>query len=415
MKNKTLFIFIVGFLLLWALGLAFAQGTGRLASHAIWGVTVTGDGANAYTSKIPRTWINPTANTAAYTIHVALQTYVVERCSYGGGFYTLIRERQRYRVRIIDNAQNTTIVERDFLGPAPGRCENIERFFGSTLYRTGGLPNDPAEFERWIKGYERRLTPPDPTATPTNYPQLPLADGAIFGTWLEKGDTLPQSQFSLYRGVFPPEWLARTEAEAFYVLTFSLDRQKGNNCTYGRTSVGTERYRLRVEVRRKDNNALARETTLYGAYPTCPANNPNRTVLLGELPHPAQFARWVGQSTQLAPPTPTRTPTLSPTPTLTPTLTKTPTPTLSPTPLVIPDDAPVVTVRSDSINLRAAPSTSAAVLGVARRGTSLTVLGRNAAGDWLQVVTEDQRLAWAFADLLNLGDLDVMSVPEAQF
>src|SRR5690606_25291431 len=44
-----------------------------------------------------------------------------------------------------------------------------------------------------------------------------------------------------------------------------------------------------------------------------------------------------------------------------------------------------VTVKNVSLNVRSGPGTGYAVIGKAAAGQTLTVQGRNAAGDWLQI------------------------------
>ena len=58
------------------------------------------------------------------------------------------------------------------------------------------------------------------------------------------------------------------------------------------------------------------------------------------------------------------------------------TPVAVPPTLPLPADAPTGTVGVVSLNVREAPSTSAAILGKLSNATTVTLLGRNAAGDW---------------------------------
>jgi hypothetical protein len=79
------------------------------------------------------------------------------------------------------------------------------------------------------------------------------------------------------------------------------------------------------------------------------------------------------------PPTETRAP--SPTPTRAPTSTPTPLP-------------PTLRVTADLLNVRETPSTDAQILARLNAGDTLPVVGRNIAGDWLQVRLKDGRLGW---------------------
>ena len=81
-------------------------------------------------------------------------------------------------------------------------------------------------------------------------------------------------------------------------------------------------------------------------------------------------------------------PTPSSTPTATPTriATSTPTPTLTPT---TPAPTNVGHVTSNGLNVRQGPDLTFGVLRTLQQGVRLTVLGQNAAGDWLYVRLED--------------------------
>jgi uncharacterized protein YgiM (DUF1202 family) len=74
---------------------------------------------------------------------------------------------------------------------------------------------------------------------------------------------------------------------------------------------------------------------------------------------------------------------------------------------VMPDAAaaePVAATASTNANLRAAPSTSAAIRGGVSAGDTLTITGRNEAGDWFAIQTADQQTAWLWGDLLTADD-----------
>lgn len=93
------------------------------------------------------------------------------------------------------------------------------------------------------------------------------------------------------------------------------------------------------------------------------------------------------------PPTPTPEP---PTPTPVP---PTPTPTATPTPT--PEPKPVAVVRNPSVNVRSSPSVTAPVVGQARQGQRLEIVGRTEAADWWQVCCVAGRQGWIRADLVR--------------
>lgn len=68
---------------------------------------------------------------------------------------------------------------------------------------------------------------------------------------------------------------------------------------------------------------------------------------------------------------------------------------------------------SGTVNLRAAPNLDAEVLAILKSGSQAQVLGRNDAGDWIQVNFEGT-LGWVFAETVTInvsvGDLPVIEV-----
>ena len=62
-----------------------------------------------------------------------------------------------------------------------------------------------------------------------------------------------------------------------------------------------------------------------------------------------------------------------------------------------------VFVTADMLNVREGPGTSFRVLDLVNRGASLSVLARNAAGDWLQVRTLRSVLGWVSARYVTSG------------
>lgn len=179
-RSKILWIMVI-FSSLCLTGLVLAQNS--LAAHAIWGVTVTGnDKPSDYAAQIPSTWINPNANHAAFTIDLSSKLVQIESCLYQMG-HILVRQSVRYRVKIIDNATGTILGQKDFWGQPPPYCPYSYGFFSSMDFITGDSPNKPEDLQKWLKGYQKRLTPPTPTPAP-NSTLMPLADGTIFGVWL---------------------------------------------------------------------------------------------------------------------------------------------------------------------------------------------------------------------------------------
>ena len=73
----------------------------------------------------------------------------------------------------------------------------------------------------------------------------------------------------------------------------------------------------------------------------------------------------------------------------------------------------VVSVRSDTANLRSAPNTNSDIAGVANRGQLVFVQGATAARDWyLITLPEDGTTAWLFADLTDVVAGDLANVAE---
>ncbi|MDH7487427.1 MAG: SH3 domain-containing protein [Anaerolineae bacterium] len=136
-------------------------------------------------------------------------------------------------------------------------------------------------------------------------------------------------------------------------------------------------------------------------------------------------------------PAATATPTRTPKPTFTPTPVETPTPEIFPTatplpptptpepptptpepptptpepPTPTPTPAPVVLVQQDRVNVRQGPGTAYPLLGQVTRGTSLQIVGRNAAGDWWQVCCVNGQQVWITGQLVQVqGDTSAVQV-----
>lgn len=65
------------------------------------------------------------------------------------------------------------------------------------------------------------------------------------------------------------------------------------------------------------------------------------------------------------------------------------------------------------LNFRAGPGTNYDVIGELKQGDSLTVIARNAEGDWLEVSTSDGTEGWVFASL-TAPDIDLEGVTVAE-
>lgn len=84
----------------------------------------------------------------------------------------------------------------------------------------------------------------------------------------------------------------------------------------------------------------------------------------------------------------------------------------APSDLLFPDSLEVTVVANGAINLRSAPNTTAPIVGTLRNGEILAAVGRNEAGDWVQV--QSARISgWVAAFLLTAnGDVQLLSVTE---
>lgn len=105
-------------------------------------------------------------------------------------------------------------------------------------------------------------------------------------------------------------------------------------------------------------------------------------------------------------PTPTNTSVMNPPPTETPTagMGEPPPAPATATP-VGPATGPVVTAQSSAVNLRRGPGVNYPRVGTLLQGQSLAIVGRNAAGSWWQVSTE-QGVAWISASVTQASNTD---------
>jgi hypothetical protein len=137
-----------------------------------------------------------------------------------------------------------------------------------------------------------------------------------------------------------------------------------------------------------------------------------------QIPHPGADATPQADAT----PRPTATNTPRPAATATPTPTRTPTPTFTPEPTT---EALILevfcTVITDRLNLRPGPGTEFdPPIDVLLSGELLVVIGRDAAGEWLQVAVLDvnldvEAIGWVSAEyLFCVGEIDDAPVVEVE-
>ena len=137
-------------------------------------------------------------------------------------------------------------------------------------------------------------------------------------------------------------------------------------------------------------------------------------------------AQLVPQATPVPPtktpkPTFTVTPAVTPTPLVLPTATRPPaTPTSAPTNTPVPTAVPPTNTpvpapkftTNQTVNVRNGPGTNYSLIGQLAAGQTFDVIGKNAAGDWLQFTYSGQP-AWVSASLVNVsGDLNSIKVAQ---
>jgi uncharacterized protein YgiM (DUF1202 family) len=66
----------------------------------------------------------------------------------------------------------------------------------------------------------------------------------------------------------------------------------------------------------------------------------------------------------------------------------------------------IVSTGGDRLNVRSGPGAGYAVIDKVANGAALTVVGRNAAGDWLQIQVPDaaSELGWVAASFVQVGN-----------
>jgi hypothetical protein len=72
------------------------------------------------------------------------------------------------------------------------------------------------------------------------------------------------------------------------------------------------------------------------------------------------------------------------------------------------------TVTTDNANLRNGPSTNYTRIQSVPRGTALTIIGRNAFGDWLQLRFDDGTPLWVSSDIVDVDRSAVSLLPNAR-
>lgn len=110
-------------------------------------------------------------------------------------------------------------------------------------------------------------------------------------------------------------------------------------------------------------------------------------------------------ATDVATALPTSTTAVPPTSTLIPVVTPTATPMLVPTASPAPTATPAVMTPSAqaarAVNVRGGPGTAYPVIGGLAAGQTVTITGKNAAGDWWQVCCVNQREGWVAASVVT--------------
>jgi len=72
----------------------------------------------------------------------------------------------------------------------------------------------------------------------------------------------------------------------------------------------------------------------------------------------------------------------------------------------------IATVIEQRVNLRAAPSTQAKIIGKLDNGNQITLIGRNKNGDWYQVMLAGAtEPGWVFGETLQIANGDPNGLP----
>jgi hypothetical protein len=79
-------------------------------------------------------------------------------------------------------------------------------------------------------------------------------------------------------------------------------------------------------------------------------------------------------------------------------------------PVAVAASKPRLTISSDAVNVRRAPSTDAELLGMVTAGQQYDVTGRTPASDWWQICCIDGQSGWVFGELATVMDGDTAPV-----
>ena len=145
-----------------------------------------------------------------------------------------------------------------------------------------------------------------------------------------------------------------------------------------------------------------------------PTNTATYTPTLTNTPQPTATATPAPTATALPTHTPTITETPTPIPTKTARQTATPTITVAPTstPQSDSDGKPSPEpIANRSANLRSGPGTGYAIIGNVQQGQVLSIVGRNQAGTWYQLVSESWIAAFLVDNEPLLTTLEIIDAP----
>ena len=141
---------------------------------------------------------------------------------------------------------------------------------------------------------------------------------------------------------------------------------------------------------------------LFGSAATAPTPLPTRTPFPTFTPTPL-----------VAPATPlpaSALPTVAPAPVEPAAAASTEAPLAAATATPAPVTAPQLTIISDAVNVRRAPSTDAELVGMVTAGQQFEVTGRTAAADWWQVCCVAGQSGWVFGELATVTNGDAAPI-----
>ena len=148
---------------------------------------------------------------------------------------------------------------------------------------------------------------------------------------------------------------------------------------------------------------------LFGSAATAPTPLPTRTPFPTFTPTAPATATQVAAAPPLAvEPAPVEPAPVEPA-TTAPTAAPLAEPTATPTPIT----AAQLTITSDAVNVRRAPSTDAELVGMVTAGEQFEVTGRTTAGDWWQVCCVAGQSGWVFGALATVTNGDAAPVADA--